>query len=85
LWCVANDEYHNPTDEDTPCFDAIIECGSEEDAYLIAAAPQLYETLEAAEKTVNEAVSGVRKVELEEWLTLIRFMQLALAKARGEE
>lgn len=54
MWCVANDEYHNSTDEDTPCFGAVIEFGSKEDAYLIAAAPQLLEALEAVEWALGD-------------------------------
>ena len=58
--------------------------GSEADAHLIAASPDLYEALEALERTVNLSVSGIRTVAVPEWAGLLGKAQAALRKARGE-
>ncbi len=37
LWCVANEEYHNPTSDDAQCFEATVYSGTKADAAFIAA------------------------------------------------
>lgn len=34
-WCFANDEYHNPSEEDAPSVHASFDCGCESDARLV--------------------------------------------------
>lgn len=40
LWCVANDPYHNPPDDDEawPALNVVVETGTREDAVFVAAA-----------------------------------------------
>lgn len=76
LWCVANDEFHNPTGEDEPCLNVVVECGTKEDALLIAAAPEMYDAL-------HDALSVIRD-KAPNFPMLAERMEAALAKARGE-
>jgi hypothetical protein len=56
---------------------------TEDNAKLIAAAPELLDAIEAAEKAINESVSGLRKINIPEWTRLLAQMQAAIAKARA--
>jgi hypothetical protein len=57
----------------------------DDDADLLAAAPELLEALEAMEETVNQVVSGIRNGSTVEWVALLTKAQAAIRKATGEQ
>lgn len=65
---------------DTCVCDFGIEAPKPEDARLIAAAPELYEALEAA-----YMVLGPQKSRFKDYVDAVTLARAALAKARGEE
>ena len=62
LWCVANDQYHNPIGNDEPCFGATLEYGSGGDAEFIAAAreaiPRLIAHVEELQARIDRALDA---------------------------
>ena len=63
LWCVANELYHNPKSDDDRALGLQLECGTKEDAELIANAPtDLAWLIERCEKleAVADAAKGWR-------------------------
>lgn len=69
------DLYHKQSRDDNDLF---VKDNAEANAYLIAAAPDLYEALEFME--INQPFQGTG-----EWFQFMDRMKLALAKARGQK
>lgn len=87
-WWVEGEVVCAPDGDNFPWYVAIAErCGypndqSRANAHLIAAAPELYEALEALSEHFTQVVKAFR-VDSEEHETLVA-ARAALAKARGE-
>ena len=86
LYCVANYEYHNPTNEDAPCLYLEIHHGCKEDALLISAAKELFEACcEALIALDWEDLYQETGITLEERMDVLRKkVTAAIAKAEGK-
>lgn len=79
-WCVANDAFFNPTEEnDGTLFQVIVQYGTEDDAHLIAAAPKLLEELEGLIHSLWWCLDEPDVIEYH-----LDHATRVIAKARGE-
>ena len=77
LWCLANDSWHNASDESAPCFQMAIYSGVKEDADWIAAAnPAAIKSLIAQLEAAQAELAAIRSMYKKEHTARVNCMDM---------